>query len=64
MTEALIVKDDEILLGRRKKNGFGQGKWLGLAVRSKMVKRSKKQWNENFMKRRELRYWIMKSVEF
>ncbi|OQB06041.1 MAG: 8-oxo-dGTP diphosphatase [bacterium ADurb.Bin212] len=29
MTEALIVKDGKVLLGRRKKNGFGQGKWLG-----------------------------------
>lgn len=29
MTEALIVKDGKILLGRRKKDGFGQGKWLG-----------------------------------
>lgn len=30
MTEALAVRNDSILLGRRKKNGFGQGKWLGL----------------------------------
>ena len=30
MTEALAVKSGKILLGRRKKNGFGQGKWLGL----------------------------------
>lgn len=29
MTEALIVKDGKVLLGRRKKNGFGQGRWLG-----------------------------------
>jgi mutator protein MutT len=29
MTEALIVRDGKVLLGRRKKNGFGQGKWLG-----------------------------------
>ncbi len=29
MTEALAIKDGKILLGRRKKNGFGQGKWLG-----------------------------------
>lgn len=29
MTEALIVEGGKILLGRRKKNGFGQGKWLG-----------------------------------
>jgi 8-oxo-dGTP pyrophosphatase MutT (NUDIX family) len=30
MTEALALRKDKILLGRRKKNGFGQGKWLGL----------------------------------
>jgi 8-oxo-dGTP pyrophosphatase MutT (NUDIX family) len=30
MTEALAIRGDEVLLGRRKKNGFGQGKWLGL----------------------------------
>lgn len=30
MTEALAVKDGKVLLGRRKKQGFGQGKWLGL----------------------------------
>lgn len=29
MTEVLAVKDSKVLLGRRKKNGFGQGKWLG-----------------------------------
>lgn len=29
MTEALIVKNGKVLLGQRKKNGFGQGKWLG-----------------------------------
>jgi len=30
MTEALAVFDGKVLLGRRKKQGFGQGKWLGL----------------------------------
>ena len=30
MTEALARSKDSILLGRRKKDGFGQGKWLGL----------------------------------
>jgi len=30
MTEALARRGNAILLGRRKKNGFGQGKWLGL----------------------------------
>lgn len=30
MTEALAITENAILLGRRKKNGFGQGKWLGL----------------------------------
>lgn len=30
MTEALAIKDGKVLLGRRKKQGFGQGKWLGL----------------------------------
>lgn len=30
MTEALAIKNDLILLGRRKKDGFGHGKWLGL----------------------------------
>lgn len=30
MTEALVVKDGKVLLGRRKKDGFGKGKWLGL----------------------------------
>jgi 8-oxo-dGTP diphosphatase/2-hydroxy-dATP diphosphatase len=29
MTEVLAVNDSEVLLGRRKKNGFGSGKWLG-----------------------------------
>lgn len=30
MTEAIARRGDKILLGRRKKQGFGQGKWLGL----------------------------------
>lgn len=30
MTEAVVRKGNKILLGRRKKQGFGQGKWLGL----------------------------------
>jgi 8-oxo-dGTP diphosphatase/2-hydroxy-dATP diphosphatase len=30
MTEALARTNSAILLGRRKKSGFGQGKWLGL----------------------------------
>jgi 8-oxo-dGTP diphosphatase/2-hydroxy-dATP diphosphatase len=30
MTEALARTKDFILLGRRKKQGFGSGKWLGL----------------------------------
>lgn len=29
MTEALIVREGKVLLGRRKKDGFGHGKWLG-----------------------------------
>lgn len=29
MTEALIVSGNKVLLGQRKKNGFGHGKWLG-----------------------------------
>jgi len=29
MTEALIIRDGRVLLGRRKKDGFGHGKWLG-----------------------------------
>ena len=29
MTEVLAVKDGKVLLGRRKKDGFGHGKWLG-----------------------------------
>lgn len=36
MTEALIVKDEKVLLGRRKKNGFGQGKWLGFGGKVEM----------------------------
>jgi len=34
MTEALIVKDGQILLGR-KKRGFAQGKWLGFGGKCK-----------------------------
>lgn len=30
MTEAIARKGNKILLGRRKKDGFGKGKWLGL----------------------------------
>ena len=29
-TEVFTVTENKILLGKRKKKGFGQGKWLGL----------------------------------
>ena len=30
MTEALAIEGGKILLGRKKKEGFGSGKWVGL----------------------------------